>query len=123
MHLSIPHAYILPSYFFRCGEALTKNRQLVSGHEQQVEYHKELERNFYKFTERLAPLMGNANAKQSLISLRESYFSGFSAKPMVTHGNSIDLTNNGGNSGQNHSKATNGAIGGNGSNGQYGKYK
>lgn len=60
----------------RCGEALTKNRQLVGGQEQQLEYHKELERNFYRFTERLAPLMGNPNPKLALIVLRESYFSG-----------------------------------------------
>lgn len=55
-----------------------------------MEYHKELERNFYKFTERLAPLMGHPNAKQALISLRESYFSGFSTKPSASHTNSLD---------------------------------
>lgn len=62
----------------------------MSGHEQQVEYHKELERNFYKFTERLAPLMGNPNAKQAMISLRESYFSGFSKSLSGAGSNSLD---------------------------------
>lgn len=93
----------------RCGEALTKNRQLVNGHEQQIEYHKELERNFYKFTERLAPLMGNANTKQALILLRESYFSGF--KPIVSsNANNVDPEN----------KNTNGSVS-NGSIGRFGK--
>lgn len=101
--------YIRYKFVIRCGEALTKNRQLVNGHEQQIEYHKELERNFYKFTERLAPLMGNANTKQALILLRESYFSGF--KPIVSsNANNVDPEN----------KNTNGSVS-NGSIGRFGK--
>ena len=90
---------------------------MVSGHEQQVEYHKELERNFYKFTERLAPLMGNSNTKQAIISLRESYFNGFSKPSTLSHSNTLESNSNGSNS-----KLTNG-LASNGTNGQYSKYK
>lgn len=113
-------------FFCRCGEALTKNRQLVNGHEQQIEYHKELERNFYKFTDRLAPLMGNGNAKQALISLRESYFNGFSKPSTLPHGTAGDSTvtgaNNGTSASQNSRQVNGGGV--NGSNGTTnGKYK
>ncbi|OTF78850.1 Dedicator of cytokinesis protein 7-like protein [Euroglyphus maynei] len=62
------------NYLTRCGEALAKNRQLINGNEQQIEYHKELERNFCRLTEKLAPLMGLANVKHSQALLQDSYF-------------------------------------------------
>lgn len=65
--------YLKSNIYFRCGEALAKNSNLVNGIEQQIEYHKELERNFCRFTERLAPLMGHSNVKQSLATLRKTY--------------------------------------------------
>ena len=58
---------------------MAKNRQLINGNEQQIEYHKELERNFCRLTEKLAPLMGMANVKHSQALLQDSYFGpGFS---------------------------------------------
>jgi len=55
----------------RCGDALRKNRSLIGA--DQKEYQKELERNYYKFTEKLAPLI-SSNGQQALRALRESYW-------------------------------------------------
>lgn len=73
--------------------------------------------------------MGNGNAKQALISLRESYFNGFSKASTLTHGTAGDSTVTGANNGTGASQTTRQANGGgaNGSNGTtngpYGKYK
>lgn len=40
---------------FRCHDALKKNKNLIQS--DQKDYQKELERNYLKFTERLAPLI------------------------------------------------------------------
>lgn len=48
---------------FRCGDALKKNKSLIGP--DQKEYQKELERNFYRFTEKLAPMISNNNNSQS----------------------------------------------------------
>lgn len=64
----------LSLFYNRCGEALKKNRQLIGNSEQQIEYHKELERNYFKFTDQLAPLMAQANVNQARSILREAYF-------------------------------------------------
>lgn len=43
------------SSFFRCHDALKKNKNLILP--DQKDYQKELERNYLRFTERLAPLI------------------------------------------------------------------
>ena len=69
---------------------MTKNRQLINGQqEQQIEYHKELERNFCRLTEKLAPLMGLANAKHSQALLQDTYF-----RPGFTRSTTTTTTNN-----------------------------
>ncbi|CAG2165677.1 unnamed protein product, partial [Oppiella nova] len=55
----------------KCGDALRKNRVLIGN--DQKEYQKELERNYYKFTEKLAPLI-STNGQQALRALRETYW-------------------------------------------------
>jgi hypothetical protein len=58
----------------KCGDALRKNR--VSICPDQKEYQRELERNFHRFTERLAPMISADpnNGPAALRALRESYW-------------------------------------------------
>ncbi|KAI1280634.1 Dedicator of cytokinesis protein 7 [Halotydeus destructor] len=55
----------------KCGDALRKNRTLIGP--DQKEYQRELERNFHRFTEKLAPMISN-NSAAALRKLRESYW-------------------------------------------------
>ena len=52
----------------RCNDALRRNKTLIGA--DQIDYQKELERNYRRFTERLAPLINIDPASPNAIAAR-----------------------------------------------------